>query len=522
MVPGNINLKNVSLNLPRNSIIVFTGLSGSGKSSLAFDTIFAEGQRRYVESLSAYARQFLGQMDKPNVDFIEGLSPAVAIDQKSTSRNPRSTVGTITEVYDYLRLLYARVGIAHCPRCGLKISKQSAQQIVDQILELEAGQRFLVLAPIARGKKGEFHDQLRALQTQGFSRVRIDSIVYSLDDLPKLKKTEKHNIEVVIDRLTVDPKTRSRLNDSIEAALNLGSGTVLLHFVDWKPGTTHEETILFSEHLACPEDGISFDELEPRSFSFNSPFGACPECTGLGSRLEPDEELIIPNQDLSINDGAISIWSIGTTSEYFSRLLESVCLDVGIDMELPWRKLSTKARKVLLYGYEEPVNVKFKNRYGRRRSYDTQYEGVINFISRRHQESDSDAARDKMAGYMREVPCTACNGQRLKPISLAVTISGKSISELASLPVGAAYEFLSNLSLNKRDHAISERVLKEVNERLRFLIDVGLHYLTLDRSFGLLSRRRSAKNPAGNSNWIRFGWSSLCLGRAEYWSSSKR
>ncbi|MDP2288629.1 MAG: excinuclease ABC subunit UvrA [Actinomycetota bacterium] len=480
------NLKDVSLDLPRDALIVFTGLSGSGKSSLAFDTIFAEGQRRYVESLSAYARQFLGQMDKPDVDFIEGLSPAVSIDQKSTSRNPRSTVGTITEVYDYLRLLYARIGKPHCPVCGKDIARQSPQQIVDQVLELAPDSRFQVLAPVIRERKGEYQDLFRQLQTQGYSRIRVDGVVYGVDELPTLKKQEKHTIEVVVDRLTVKTESRRRLTDSVETALKLASGLVVLDFVDLPENDPHRERI-FSEHLACVTDGLSFEELEPRSFSFNSPFGACPECTGLGTRREVDPDLVVPDGSATLNEGAIAPWAGGMVSDYFRRLLDALCLELGIDMDTPWDKLSAKARKAILYGHEAEVNVRYKNRYGRTRSYTTGFEGAIPYVTRRHSETESDTARERFEGFMREVPCHACNGARLKPLSLAVTIAGHSIAEIAALPIGEAAKMLTGLELSARDMTIAVRVLKEVNERLQFLVDVGLHYLTLDRAAGTLA-----------------------------------
>ena len=480
------NLKDVSLEMPRDALIVFTGLSGSGKSSLAFDTIFAEGQRRYVESLSAYARQFLGQMDKPDVDFIEGLSPAVSIDQKSTSRNPRSTVGTITEVYDYLRLLYARIGKPHCPECGDPISRQTPQQIVDQVLELPAKTKFQVLAPLVRERKGEYAELFRQLQTQGFSRVRVDGVVYGLDEVPKLKKQEKHTVEVVVDRLTVNPESRRRLTDSVETALGLGHGYVVLDFVDLEEGNPERERI-YSEHLACPRDGLSFEELEPRSFSFNSPFGACPECSGLGTMREVDEELIVPDPELSLADGAISPWSRGTVSGYFARLLEAIAEELELDVDTPWRKIPAKARKVILNGYPDQIHVQYRNRYGRRRSYYTEYEGVVPYVKRRHAEAETDASRERFEGYMREVPCLACSGTRLKPLSLAVTIAGRSIAEVAGLPIGEAAEVLRELRLSDRDAAIASRVLKEVNERLQFLVDVGLHYLSMDRAAGTLA-----------------------------------
>jgi excinuclease ABC subunit A len=480
------NLKDISVDLPRDALIVFTGLSGSGKSSLAFDTIFAEGQRRYVESLSSYARQFLGQMDKPDVDFIEGLSPAVSIDQKSTSRNPRSTVGTITEVYDYLRLLFARIGVPHCPVCGSVISRQTPQQIVDRVLQLDEGARFQVLAPVVRERKGEYVDLFRQLQAQGYSRARVDGVVIALEEPPVLKKQEKHTIEVVVDRLAVKASSRRRLTDSVETALGLSGGLVVLDFVDLADDDPHREQV-FSEHLACPKDGLSFEELEPRSFSFNSPFGACPECAGLGTRREVDPDLVVPDEDLSLDEGALAPWSRGQVSDYFRRLLEAMCEELGISMDTPWRSLPKGARKALLEGHPTEIHVRYRNRYGRQRSYYTAFEGVIPFVQRRHAESDSDASRERFEGFMREVPCPACQGARLKPISLAVTIEGHSIAEIASLPIGEAAELLSGMRLSKRDATIASRVLKEVNERLAFLVDVGLHYLSLDRGAATLA-----------------------------------
>lgn len=474
------NLKNVSIELPRNSLVVFTGLSGSGKSSLAFDTIFAEGQRRYVESLSAYARQFLGQMDKPDVDFIEGLSPAVSIDQKSTNRNPRSTVGTITEVYDYLRLLFSRAGRPHCPKCGKEVSRQTPQAIVDQILALPSGTKFQVLAPIVRARKGEFLDLWQELTTQGFARARVDGKTIQLTEPPKLKKQEKHTIEVVIDRLTVKSESKSRINDSVETALKLANGIVILDVIDG-------DELIFSEHLACHDCGLSFEEFEPRSFSFNSPFGACPECTGIGSKLEVDEELVIPNDAISINDGAIAPWSSGTSSEYFNRLLEALSEDIKFSLDTPWKRISEKAREAILHGYDYEVHVKFKNRYGRVRNYSTGFEGVVPFIQRRHSETDSDYSRDKYEAYMRETPCPACKGARLKPEILAVTIGEKSIAEVCDLSIAECATFLKEIKLNAREMKIAERVLKEVHARLGFLLDVGLDYLTLARAAATLS-----------------------------------
>ncbi len=478
------NLKDVSIELPRDALIVFTGLSGSGKSSLAFDTIFAEGQRRYVESLSAYARQFLGQMDKPDVDFIEGLSPAVSIDQKSTNRNPRSTVGTITEVYDYFRLLFARAGRPHCPKCGKAVSRQSPQQIVDQILTMPPTTKFQVLAPVIRERKGEFVDLFAELVTQGYSRARVDGEIIQLTELPKLKKQEKHTIEVVIDRLTAKAESKSRLTDSIETALKLGNGLVLLDFVDAKGG---EKEHTYSEHLACHDCNLSFEELEPRSFSFNSPFGACEECSGIGTKLEVDEELIIPDDSISINEGAIAPWAGGQSSEYFLRLLEALALELKFSLDNPWKKLSVKTKEAIMNGFDYEVHVKYKNRYGRVRNYSTGFEGVIPFIHRRHGETDSDYSRDKYEAYMRETPCPACKGARLKPEVLAVTLGGKSIAEVCALSIDDCAIFLKQVTLNKREAQIAERVMKEVHARLGFLLDVGLDYLSLDRPAATLS-----------------------------------
>ena len=480
------NLKNVSLDLPRDSLIVFTGLSGSGKSSLAFDTIFAEGQRRYVESLSAYARQFLGQMDKPDVDFIEGLSPAVSIDQKSTSRNPRSTVGTITEVYDYLRLLYARAGRPHCPKCGRPISRQTPQQIVDRVLEMTEGTRFQVLAPVIRGRKGEYVDLFGELQAKGFSRVRVDGVVHQLTDPPKLKKQEKHTIEVVVDRLVVRESSKRRLTDSVETALGLAGGLVILDFVDLPEDDPHRERT-FSEHLACLYDDLSFEALEPRSFSFNSPYGACPECTGLGTRKEVDPELIVPDPERTLREGAISPWGTGQTADYFLRLLTALGDAIGFTIDTPWERLPARAQKAILYGHDSQVHVRYKNRYGRERAYYASYEGVVPFLERRHAETDSDFSREKYEGYMREVPCPACGGARLRPEVLAVTLGGKSIAEVSSYSIGDASVFLRSLDLTERERMIAERVLKEVHARLGFLVDVGLDYLSLDRPAATLA-----------------------------------
>ena len=480
------NLKDVSLDMPRNSLIVFTGLSGSGKSSLAFDTIFAEGQRRYVESLSAYARQFLGQMDKPDVDFIEGLSPAVSIDQKSTNRNPRSTVGTITEVYDYLRLLFARAGKPHCPKCGKAIAKQTPQNIVDQILQMQEGLKFQVLAPVIRARKGEFLDLFKDFITQGYSRVRVDGTTYQIAEVPKLKKQDKHTIEVVVDRLSVKTESKSRITDSVETALKLASGLVILDFVDAKKGSPDKEKS-FSEHMACHECEISFEELEPRSFSFNSPFGACPECTGIGTKLEVDEELLIPDDTISIYDGAIAPWSGGQSSEYFLRLLEGLAGDLKFSLDAPWKKLSQKVKDAILNGWDYEVHVKYKNRYGRVRNYSTGFEGVVPFIHRRHAETDSDFSRDKYEAYMRQTPCPTCSGSRLKPEVLAVTLGGKNIAQICEYSIAECAVFLKDISLSAREKKIAERVLKEVHARLGFLLDVGLDYLSLARPAATLS-----------------------------------
>ncbi len=481
------NLKDVSLDLPRDSLIVFTGLSGSGKSSLAFDTIFAEGQRRYVESLSAYARQFLGQMDKPDVDFIEGLSPAVSIDQKSTSKNPRSTVGTITEVYDYLRLLYARAGRPHCPTCGEPISRQTPQQIVDRVMQLDEGTRFQVLAPVIRGRKGEYVELFRQLQTQGFSRVRVDGETYPLTEPPTLDKQKKHTIEVVVDRLAAKASAKRRLTDSVETALGLAGGLVVFDFVDLPendPGREHK----YSERMACPnEHPIDTDELEPRSFSFNSPFGACPECHGLGTRMEVDPELVVTDPSATLGEGAISAWSGAHVSDFFQRLLNALGQELGFDLNTPWEELTPKARKSILDGHPTKVHVRHKNRYGRERSYYTAFEGVRPYIERRHREAESDTSRERFEGFMREVPCPVCEGSRLKPVSMAVTLGGLNIADVCAMSIDETAEFLRTVELSTREKQIAERVLKEIQERLRFLLDVGLDYLSLNRPAGSLS-----------------------------------
>ena len=487
------NLKDISIELPRDSLIAFTGLSGSGKSSLAFDTIFAEGQRRYVESLSAYARQFLGQMDKPDVDFIEGLSPAVSIDQKSTNRNPRSTVGTITEVYDYLRLLFARAGRPHCPVCGEPITRQSPQQIVDRLLELPDRTRFQVLAPVVKARKGEFVDLFSELQTKGFSRARVDGEVISLSEPPKLEKQIKHTIDVVVDRLVAkggDSGSKRRLTDSVETALGLASGVVLVEFVDVDPkDKTAVRERRFSEKMACPNDHpISIDEIEPRSFSFNAPFGACPTCTGIGTELEVDPELLVPDVDLSIAQGAIAPWAQGSGSaEYFERVIAALAEDLKFSMDAPWTSLPERAKEALLHGENYQVHVKYRNRYGRDRSYTTGFEGVVPFVKRRHSETDSDWSRERYEGYMRQVPCPVCKGARLKPEILAVHVGGRNISQICALAINECAEFLAEVDFSPRERQIAERVIKEIEARLGFLLDVGLDYLSLDRPAGTLS-----------------------------------
>ncbi|WP_206155726.1 excinuclease ABC subunit UvrA [Cellulomonas taurus] len=480
------NLRNVDLDLPRDKLVVFTGLSGSGKSSLAFDTIFAEGQRRYVESLSAYARQFLGQMDKPDVDFIEGLSPAVSIDQKSTNRNPRSTVGTITEVYDYLRLLFARAGTQHCPVCGERVTAQTPQQIVDRLLELPEGTRYQVLAPVVRGRKGEYADLFTELQAKGFARVRVDGEVAQLSAPPTLEKKLKHDIEVVVDRLVSREGVQRRLTDSVETALGLAEGLLVIELVD-ADADDPDRFRRFSEKRACPNDHpLSLDEIEPRTFSFNAPYGACPECTGIGSRLEVDPELVIPDEDLSLAEGAVAPWTLGS-ADYFQRVLGALADDLGFSMDQPWRALPQRAKDAVLHGKDHEVHVKYRNRWGRERQYSTGFEGVITFLHRRHEETDSEWSKEKYEAYMREVPCPVCQGARLKPEVLAVKVGGKSIAEVTNLPVGEAREFLTALQLGVRQAQIAAQVMKEIDARLGFLLDVGLDYLSLSRPAGTLS-----------------------------------
>ncbi len=495
------NLRNVSLELPREKLIVFTGLSGSGKSSLAFDTIYAEGQRRYVESLSAYARQFLGQMDKPDVDFIEGLSPAISIDQKSASRNPRSTVGTITEVYDYLRLLFARIGVVHCPECGAVVTRQTPQQIVDRVMELPDGIRFQVLAPVVRGRKGTYETLLADLSAQGYARARVDGELHETSERIELARYEQHTIEVVVDRLVRREGIARRLTDSLETALKLADGVAEVEIVPRAGGAggadpeaeptggapVEGETLTFSQHLACPNGHGSFEELAPRNFSFNSPYGACETCDGLGTRYEVDPEMVVPDPTLSLEQGAISPWSSGH-QRYFQRLIVAVADELGIDMGTPFEKLSGKHRQAVLFGKGvDKVWVRFKNRYGRERTYHANYEGVIPYLQRRHTEAESDSAREQVEGYMREVPCNACGGARLKPLTLAVTVDGYSIADICNLSIGESAKTLAALELSERDRLIAERVVKEINARMGFLLDVGLDYLTLSRSAATLA-----------------------------------
>ena len=482
------NLKNVDLTIPRDAMVVFTGLSGSGKSSLAFDTIFAEGQRRYVESLSSYARMFLGQVDKPDVDFIEGLSPAVSIDQKSTSKNPRSTVGTITEIYDYMRLLWARVGHAHCPECGEEITKQTPQQIVDTLMGYPERTRVQVLAPVVSARKGEFVDLFKDLLTQGYSRARVDGQTVQLSDPPKLAKQYKHTIEVVVDRIVIKDGINQRLTDSVETALRLADGRLLIDFVD-EAEDSPKRTRSFSENLACPNNHpLQIDTIEPRAFSFNSPFGACQACDGIGSRLEVDEELLIPNPELSLGEGAIAPWSQGkATTEYWLRLLAGLGEELGFDLNTPWNKLSAKVQKAILSGKDFKVEVSYRNRFGRERRYTSGFEGVKAYIKRKHAETESDFARDRYEQYMRQVACPSCRGARLNPTILGVKVGQKSIAEITELPLRTALEFMRGLTLSEREMKIAEQVLKEIDARLQFLLDVGLDYLTLSRAAGTLS-----------------------------------
>ncbi len=481
------NLKNIDLEIPRDSLVVFTGLSGSGKSSLAFDTIFAEGQRRYVESLSAYARQFLGQVDRPDVDFIEGLSPAVSIDQKSTNRNPRSTVGTITEIHDYLRLLWARIGIPHCAECGERIVKQSPQQIVDQILELEDGTRFQILAPIVNQKKGEFIDLFSSLTSQGFSRVTVDGETIQLVEATGLKKTIKHDISVVVDRLVAKPDIIQRLTDSVETALKLASGRLVLDFVDIKGDAGKR---VFSEKMSCPnEHELTLTEIEPRTFSFNAPFGACSACSGLGTKMAVEPELVIGDPSASINEGVLLPWSTPGKGLYgfFTRVLTSLSEELEFSLDQPWNTLHEDIQQAVLHGNNFDVKVKWKNKYGRELRYTSGFEGVLTYIERKWLESENDFQRGRWSGFLREIPCAACDGSRLKPEVLAVKVHGSSIADVARLSLRQCSEFFLNIELDSRDAKIAAQVLREIQARLVFLLNVGLDYLSLERAAGTLS-----------------------------------
>ena len=479
------NLKDISVTLPRDSLVVITGLSGSGKSSLAFDTIYAEGQRRYVESLSAYARQFLGQMDKPDVDSIEGLSPAISIDQKTTSRNPRSTVGTVTEIYDYLRLLWARVGKPHCFNCGRPIAAQSAEQIIDQIMATEDGERFMVLAPIVRGRKGEYGKQLAELRSEGFTRVKVDGELRMLEEDIVLDKKYKHDISVVVDRLVMRRDIRKRLADSVETAVALADGMVEIETVPRDGGPI--ETTTYSERFACLHCGISMPELEPRSFSFNSPHGACPRCTGLGSQMEIDPELVVPDPSLTLNEGAILPWSSGATS-YYEQMATAIAERYEVDLDTPWEDLADDQQNLFLYGTNgDKLYVSYRNRMGRKRSYMTTFEGIVPNLERRYRETDSDWSREKIEEYMSVRPCPECGGARLRPESRAVKVGGLAIHEFSSLSAKRAIEWLDALELSDHDRAIARLILREIDERLRFLDNVGVGYLSMNRASATLS-----------------------------------
>jgi excinuclease ABC subunit A len=481
------NLKNVNVEIPRDAIVVFTGLSGSGKSSLAFDTIFAEGQRRYVESLSAYARQFLGQVDRPDVDFIEGLSPAVSIDQKSTNRNPRSTVGTITEIYDYMRLLWARIGVPHCPECDAAIQSQSVQQIADHLMGLDGGTRYLVVAPVVSAKKGEFVDLFAELASAGYARALVDGEQISLTEPPTLKKSYKHDISVIVDRLVAGPDTLGRLTDSLETALKLTSGVVVINYVDREGESAWQN---FSEKLSCPNGhDIAVTEIEPRTFSFNSPFGACPACSGLGTRMSVDEDLLIGDDELSLADGVIIPWSSQGKSlyNYYEKLLNGLARDLDFDLDTPWRELPEEIRQAVLTGNDFNVKVRWKNRYGREVAYSSGFEGVIPYIERQYLQAETDVQRARWSEFLREVPCLECSGKRLRPEVLAVRVADRSISDITELSLADAQAFMNEIALSERDAHIAAQVLREIRARLAFLVEVGLTYLTLGRAAGSLS-----------------------------------
>jgi len=481
------NLKNVNVEIPRDALVVFTGLSGSGKSSLAFDTIFAEGQRRYVESLSAYARQFLGQVDRPDVDFIEGLSPAVSIDQKSTNRNPRSTVGTITEIYDYMRLLWARIGVPHCPECDAAIQSQSVQQIADHLMGLDGGTRYLVVAPVVSAKKGEFVDLFAELASAGYARALVDGEQISLTEPPTLKKSYKHDISVIVDRLVAGPDTLGRLTDSLETALKLTSGVVVINYVDREGESAWQN---FSEKLSCPNGhDIAVTEIEPRTFSFNSPFGACPACSGLGTRMSVDEDLLIGDDELSLADGVIIPWSSQGKSlyNYYEKLLNGLARDLDFDLDTPWRELPEEIRQAVLTGNDFNVKVRWKNRYGREVAYSSGFEGVIPYIERQYLQAETDVQRARWSEFLREVPCLECSGKRLRPEVLAVRVADRSISDITELSLEDAQAFMNEIALSERDAHIAAQVLREIRARLAFLVEVGLTYLTLGRAAGSLS-----------------------------------
>jgi len=473
------NLKNIDVEIPRDKLVVITGISGSGKSTLAFDTIYAEGQRRYVESLSAYARQFLGQMEKPDVDYIEGLSPAISIDQKTTSKNPRSTVGTVTEIYDYLRLLFARIGRPHCPKCGREISQQTVDQMVDAVMALPEGTKIQVLAPVVRGRKGEYQKLFEKIKKEGFVRVRVDKIIYETSEEIKLDKNKKHDIEIIVDRLTVKKGIESRLADSIEVALSKAQGLVLIDVVG-------QSELLFSQNFACPDCGISIEEITPRMFSFNSPYGACPACSGLGINMEIDPELVIPDRSKSVAEGAIAPWNSSPDGIYF-QMLQAVLEHYGYDVDTPIEKMDEKMVNILLYGSDEPIDFTFEGRFTGTRHFTSYFEGVINNLKRRYQETDSEWMREEIEEYMSTKPCPACGGARLKPESLAVKINGKSIAQVSSLSIRDTIEFFETLPLTEKEKVIAHQILKEIKNRLKFLMDVGLDYLTLDRASGTLS-----------------------------------
>lgn len=484
------NLKNITVDIPRDKLIVFTGLSGSGKSSLAFDTIFAEGQRRYVESLSSYARQFLGQMDKPDIDFIEGLSPAVSIDQRSTSRNPRSTVGTITEIYDYLRLLYARAGTQFCPQCGEKVTAQSAEQIVNSLLEYPEGTRVQILAPVVKGRKGQHLDLIKDLSGEGFSRLRVDGEIWRINEVPPLAKTKKHSIEIVVDRLALKAGIRTRLTDSVETALRRAGGTLIADFVDL-PAADKKRSRTFSEQRFCPQGHIlELEEIEPRTFSFNAPYGACPECSGIGSNLQVSPDLVVPDEDLSIREGAIVPWAVTASAkarEYHMRQLSSLGKELGFDMDTPWKEIPAAAQEKILHGYNFKIKMQYRNRWGRERIYSTGFEGVLHFVRRKYDETQSELSKERYAGFMRNIPCAVCGGARLRPEVLAVKVGGLNIDEVTHLSIGEAAEFFQNLQLEAREQKIARQILREVIARLQFMVSVGLSYLSLARSAGTLS-----------------------------------